>query len=106
MRISRFLALGFATVFTAFGAIAQLPPPPAGSAAPIIVSPAADSALPVSAATAQKTAGEPDLTVEIELLKELRAKNDETLKKQQAALEALDQLQKDADQVRIFSKRG
>jgi hypothetical protein len=105
MRISSFLALGLATVFTAFGAIAQLPPP-AGTPAPIIVSPAANSALPVSGATAQKTAGEADLTAEIELLKELRAKNDETLKKQQAALEALDQLQKDADQVRIFSKRG
>ena len=105
MRISSFLALGLATVFNAFGAIAQSPPP-TGSAAPVIVVPEADSALPVSTATAQKTPAEPDLTAEIELLKELKAKNDETLKKQQAALEALDQLQKDADQVRIFSKRG
>ncbi|MEY2491884.1 MAG: hypothetical protein QOH24_835 [Verrucomicrobiota bacterium] len=105
MRISRFLVLGSATVFAAFGAIAQSPPP-TGSAAPLIVVPAADSALPVSAATTQKTPGEPDLTAEIELLKQLKAKNDETLKKQQATLEALDQLQKDADQIRIFSKRG
>jgi hypothetical protein len=104
-RILKFFAVGLATVLAAFAGIAQSPAP-TNSAAPIIVSPAVDSALPAADATAQKTPGEPDLTAEIELLKELKAKNEETLKKQQAALEALDQLQKDADQIRIFTKRG
>ncbi len=39
-------------------------------------------------------------------LQELKVQNDEILKQQQAALEALDDLQKEADQMRIYSKRG
>lgn len=42
----------------------------------------------------------------IKQLQELKAQNDELLKQQQAALEALDDLQKEADQIRIYSKRG
>jgi len=42
----------------------------------------------------------------IKELQELNAQNDEILKQQQAALEALDDLQKEADQMRIYSKRG
>lgn len=42
----------------------------------------------------------------IKQLQELKAQNDEILKQQQAALEALDDLQKEADQMRIYSKRG
>jgi hypothetical protein len=42
----------------------------------------------------------------IKQLQELKAQNDEILKQQQAALEALDDLQKEADQIRIYSKRG
>lgn len=105
MRVPKFLFLGAVTVFTAFGVLAQSPAP-TNSAAPIIVSPAAGSALAASPVATPSTPPELDFTVEINLLKELKAKNEETLKKQQAALEALDQLQKDADQIRIFTKRG
>lgn len=42
----------------------------------------------------------------IKQLQELKAQNDEILKQQQAALDALDELQKEADQIRIYSKRG
>jgi hypothetical protein len=105
MRVSKLLSLGVITVFTAFGVLAQSPAP-TGSAAPIIVSPAAGSALAASPVTTPHTSPELDFTVEINLLQELKTKNEETLKKQQAALEALDQLQKDADQIRIFTKRG
>ena len=42
----------------------------------------------------------------IKQLQELKAQNDEILKQQQAALDALDDLQKEADQMRIYSKRG
>ena len=47
-----------------------------------------------------------NLSETINLLEDLRAKNEATLKQQQAILEALDQLQRDAEQIRIFSKRG
>lgn len=39
-------------------------------------------------------------------VQELKDANDEILKKQQATLAALDELQKAADQLKIFSKRG
>ena len=42
----------------------------------------------------------------IKQLQELKAQNDEILKQQQAALEGLDELQKEAEQLRIYSKRG
>jgi hypothetical protein len=42
----------------------------------------------------------------IKLLEEVRAANAETLKKQQAALERLDELQKAADQLKVYAKRS
>jgi hypothetical protein len=47
-----------------------------------------------------------EMAENIKQLQELKAQNDELLKQQQAALEALDDLQKEADQMRIYSKRG
>ena len=47
-----------------------------------------------------------EMAENIKQLRELKAQNDEILKQQQAALEALDDLQKEADQMRIYSKRG
>lgn len=42
----------------------------------------------------------------IKLLQEMKATNEETLKKQQAALQQLDDLQKAAEQLKTFGKRG
>ena len=42
----------------------------------------------------------------IKALRDLKEANEEILKKQQATLAALDELQKAADQIKIFSKRG
>ena len=47
-----------------------------------------------------------EMAENIKQLQELKAQNDEILKQQEAALEALDDLQKEADQMRIYSKRG
>jgi len=96
MRLN-FLVLSVVVLLTGLSAIAQSP-------APVVV-PAATDSTPAPE-TAQKETDDPAITATIELLQELKAKNDEMLRKQQAALEALDQLQKDADQIRIFSKRG
>ena len=40
------------------------------------------------------------------MLKEMKAANVETLQKQAATLEQLDELEKAADQLKIFAKRG
>jgi hypothetical protein len=56
-----------------------------------------------SAAAGQKPEVLPD---EIKSLQEMKAANDEMLKKQEAMLQQLDDIQKAADQLRIFSKRG
>ena len=47
-----------------------------------------------------------ELAANIQDLEELKAQNEEILKQQQAALDTLDQLERDAEQIRIFSKRG
>ena len=47
-----------------------------------------------------------EMAENVKQLQELKVQNDEILKQQQAALDALDELQKEADQMRIYSKRG
>ena len=42
----------------------------------------------------------------IKLLQELKTANEEVLKKQEATLQALEELQKAADEIKIFSKRS
>ena len=59
--------------------------------------PAAATAAGISATDMEKT---------MQLLQEMQATNDATLKKQEAALQTLDALQKAAEEIKIFSKRG
>ena len=75
----------------------------AQSPAPVIVQAAAPapSAAPVAAPSAQ-----PDSKIMLQLLQEMQATNAATIKKQEAALESLDALQKAAEEIKIFSKRG
>ena len=61
------------------------------------------AATPVPAEDAKQQA---ETAENIKQLQELKAQNDEILKQQQAALEALDEMQKEAEQLRIYSKRG
>ena len=91
----RYLALFLATALTLHSVRAQ-------TAAPIVV-----PAAPPAAAPVVTTAG-PTLesSVNESQLLELKAGNEEILKRQQATLEALDQIISDAEQLRIFSKRG
>ena len=64
--------------------------------------PAAAQAQPVTQpGSANAAAGQT-----LKLLQDMKAANDETLKKQQAVLQQLDDIQKAADQIRIYSKRG
>jgi len=42
----------------------------------------------------------------LKMLQEMKAANEETLRKQAATLEQLDELEKAADQLKIYTKRG
>ena len=62
--------------------------------------------VPTPIPTATPTPQEPDFSNTIKVLEQMETTNEETLKKQQAAVELLDRLQKDAEELRIFAKRG
>ena len=68
--------------------------------APVIVQSAAPAAAPAAQAPAAGNAAA------LQLLDALKAANAETLKKQEATLLQLDELQKAADQIKIYTKRG
>lgn len=66
---------------------------------------------PAAPAMAKTVAGAPEkssssLQTAIKALRQAKAANDETLKKQEAMLEQLDELQKAAEQLKVFAKRG
>ena len=77
----------------------------AESPAPVIIQ-AQTGATAAAPAPALSQTGSNSTQLAIKLLEEMKSANDETLKKQQAALETLDELQKAAEQIKIFSKRG
>jgi Skp family chaperone for outer membrane proteins len=78
-----------------------------GQSPEMIVVQAATPAPPASATISTAVMPVSDSTTgAIKLLQELKAANEETLKKQRAALEQLDELQKAAEQMKAFSKRG
>jgi hypothetical protein len=78
----------------------------AQSPAPIVV----EAATPPPAGPAAAAAVPPNATADsdtmMQLLQEMRATNEATLKKQEAALEALDALEKAAEEIKIYGKRG
>jgi len=77
----------------------------AQSPVPIVVQ--AASAATVSSTTSTPAAQNSEaLQAALRSLQEMKVANEETLKKQEAALQQLDELQTAADQVKIFGKRG
>ena len=99
MQMTKITLLLFA-LFLAF--VSHLP---AQSPAPIVVqaaSPAPVTSIP-SAPVAQ---GPSSLQAMLKMLQEMKATNAETLKKQEAALQQLDEIQKAAEELKIFGKRG
>jgi TolA-binding protein len=106
MQMSRIFMIGTAMVGCAIIGVAQTSEPT------VIGVPQTPEPTPVTMSTAPTTApAEPareqaEMAADIKELQELKAQNGEILKQQQAALDQLDQLQKEAEQLRIFSKRG
>jgi hypothetical protein len=82
----------------------------AQSPAPIVVQAAgtATAQKPSAPATNQSPVAQDfaSLQAALKSLQEIKAANAETLKRQEAAIQQLDELQKAADQMKIFSKRG
>ena len=77
----------------------------AQSPAPIVV----QAASPANVSSTPKVTPVVDsdsLSLTIKALQEMKAANEEMLEKQEAALQQLDDLQKAADEIKIFTKRG
>ena len=91
MKAKILLALAIGTLLLPLGLRSQTPTMVVVPAAPVPV-PARDSG--VSSGSVLK------------FLQEMKAANDATLKAQAAQLSALDELQKAAEELKIFSKRG
>jgi hypothetical protein len=95
---TKFIFLVLAVSITAGAVLAQTP---------MVVVPAASApATAASAPVAPSSADSTSLSAAIKLLEEMKATNAETLKKQEALLQQLDELQKAAEQTKAFSKRG
>jgi hypothetical protein len=87
--------LGIAVAFSLAALNAQ-------TSAPLVVQAAPGATTPTPPAAPAATGASPAL----QLLQALKAANEETLKKQEATLIQLDELQKAADQIKIYTKRG
>ena len=77
----------------------------AQSPTPIVI----QAASPANVSSTPKVAPVVDsdsLSLTIKTLQEMKAANEDMLKKQEAALQQLDELQKAADEIKIFTKRG
>ena len=65
---------------------------------------------PMPAVTSSQAPAAPDdsgsIQAALKMLQEMKAANEETLRKQAATLQQLDELEKAADQLRIFARRG
>jgi uncharacterized membrane protein len=96
MNLNRVLLL-FSLVAFAFGAL--------DAQTPMVVVPAATPA-PATHVAAPPPPPSNSNTTLLQLLQQMKSTNEETLKKQRAVLEQLDELQKAAEQMKAFSKRG
>ena len=99
MRLARKISLAFALLFLLRASEAQVQSP----APMMVVQAATASSTPAVSHPAENSSS---LQAAITALQQVKAANEETLKKQQATLQQLDQLQKDAEQLKIFAKRG
>lgn len=76
------------------------------SSMPVIVQAATPAAKSAAAPAAPAPEKSDSLQTALKMLQAIKAANEETLRKQAATLEQLEQLEKEADQLKIFSKRG
>ena len=103
MNCSKFFAVLFAMAapFFVTGAAAQQPAP-----AQLIIQAANAVNTPSAAQPAGPSNSSSSVQAAVKALQQAKAANDETLKKQEATLQQLDELQKAVEQLKIFAKRG
>ena len=97
--MNRKLALLCLIVPLAFGIIRAQSPT-------VVVQAASPAPVASTTATSPSASDSKSLPTLIKLLQEMKATNAETLKKQEATLQQLDDLQKAAEQMKAFGKRG
>jgi hypothetical protein len=73
---------------------------------PVVVPALSPAAVVPPASKAAPGVDSVSMPLTIKTLEEMKAANEEMLKKQEAALEQLDALQKAANEIKIFGKRG
>ena len=94
----RAIALSLLVIFPLAGALSAQSPMP-------VIVPAATPAFTSRQAPApSENSG--SVQAALKMLQEMKAANEETLRKQAATLQQLDELEKAADQLKIFAKRG
>ena len=90
------------SILTAFALAGVLP---AQQPMTVIVQ-AATPAITSSQVPAAATDNSSSIQAALKMLQQMKAANEETLRKQAATLEKLDELEKTADQIRIFTSRS
>ena len=95
----RYVIFFFAVIFSALPLLSSR----GQTSVPIILQ-SASAAPAVVAKSAASTEG--DLKATLQLLQDMQATNAATIKKQEAALAVLDELEQAANELKIFSKRG
>ena len=93
------LLLGWFAILTAPVLKSQSPEP-------IVVQAASEPRTAAAPVTVSNDASSDAVGDAIKSLQDLKATNAEILKRQQAALEQLEEIQKNADQLKIFANRG
>jgi hypothetical protein len=93
-----------ATILSILVSVALAGTLPAQSPMPVIVQAATPAVTPARASSAQDRAISGQTA--LKMLQEMKAANEETLRKQAATLQQLDELEKTAEQIKIYAKRG
>lgn len=78
----------------------------AQSSAPVVIQAATPAVKSIAAPAAAAPENSGSLQSALKMLQAIKAANEETLQKQQAMLQQLDELEKAADQIKVFTKRG
>lgn len=93
-----------ATILSIFASFALASTLPAQSPMPVVVQAATPGVTPSRAPAAPDNASSAQTA--LKMLQEMKAANEETLRKQAAMLQQLDEMEKTAEQIKIYSKRG
>jgi hypothetical protein len=93
-----------ATIFSILASFALAGTLPAQSPMPVVVPAATPGGTSSRAPATSENAS--SVQTALKMLQEMKAANEETLRKQEATLQLLDELEKTAEQIKIYSKRG